>query len=54
MSASEIGSQVSSVNELEMVIQKRYLQTHLLLFTKADNQETNFDDSLEDHIVNII
>ena len=42
MSASDIGSEMSSINELEMQIQKRYLKTHLLSFTQAGNEAAIF------------
>lgn len=42
MSASDIGSEMSSINELEMQIQKRYLKTHLLSFTQTGNEAANF------------
>ena len=42
MSASDIGSEMSSINELEMQIQKRYLKTHLLSFTQTGNEAENF------------
>ena len=54
MSASDIGSEISSFDELEMQIQKRYLKTHLLSFTQTGNEAANFGNQLEDHIVNMI
>ena len=42
MSASDIGSEISSFDELEMQIQKRYLKTHLLSFTQTGNEAANF------------
>ena len=45
MSPSELGSEISSIDALERHMQRKYLQIHLLSFTKAAaNEAVNYDE----------